>query len=69
MTCPKCGGLYVLINLECQRCYGDYESPNCGTDGCPAFGIPTEERCRCECPPAFLPVYELIENEFVPVQS
>jgi hypothetical protein len=49
--CPKCGGFFVIHNLHCLDCYGGtIEGQNCGTDGCPAFGIATENRCRCTPP-------------------
>jgi hypothetical protein len=64
--CPVCGGRYIITDLECQNCYGDADGQNCGTDSCTAFGIGTEERCRCEEPPTNLPVYTF--NEFFSVQ-
>ncbi len=56
MACATCGGTIVFENLACLRCYGDAEGSGCGTDGCPAFGISTENRCRCEHPSPDLPV-------------
>lgn len=55
MKCKECGGTWVAVNLGCYNCYNDYEGSGCGSDGCPAWGIATETRCRCENPPADLP--------------
>lgn len=47
-SCSKCGGTYYINDgPSCLECYGEHEGTGCGSDGCPAFGIPTENRCRC----------------------
>jgi len=60
--CGVCGGTEVINNIECLQCYDDADGQYCGSDGCPSIGIVTEHRCRCDNPPAFLPVRDFMAS-------
>ncbi len=68
MQCPECKGTFVAKDLSCLECHGGLEGPNCGSDGCPAFGIATENRCRCAFPPEGLPVVDFRSNAVRSIQ-